>query len=935
MRFEDGGRTTALGGPVPQAVLAILLCADGEPVPVDRLLREVWPAPDGRPGRKTLAAHVSRLRRALTASAPIEHLTSGYRIDPSVRTDAHQFVDLLAAAEERRVHHDVSGAHTCLVEALALWRGEPYAGVDAETVVAERARLTELALVAREDLAELQLALGDPVRVLEGLAGAASADPPRERALAAYATALHRTGRRTEALDAVREGQRALRAVGAVPRQLGELEQALLRDEVPARPTGLGTVTTATPPAEPPAPSRRAPEGRLANVPLSSFVGREELLAVVPQRLDRTRWLTLVGPAGVGKTRLALELLRRSALHESGLVRLAPLSDGGLVGTLVGEALGVTDSSATDLVEAAAAAVGDRPFLLVVDNCEHVREAVVPVVTDLLSALPALQVLTTSREALGSTGEHVIDVPVLPVVAPRGRGLPGPAVELFLDRLAEHSGWSPDAEDLDAVHRICAELDGLPLALELAAARCRALSPQDVADALGDRFGLLHAAGPAATPHHVSLRAAVAWSYELLEEREKEDFRALTVFEGGFELDAARALLGADAPAAVSDLVAKSLLTVDWDSRPRRYGTLVSLREYAASVTPAAEREGLRRRHLAWAVPFAGDAARGLTQGDAAGWVERLERERANLRAAVAAAVELGEVDAALALVADLGYFWYRSWHTDEGVAMLSLALSGAGGSSVRRARALVALSHLHHWRGQLEEAVATAVRASELAEDLGHLELLAEALVAQGWASALLGDLAEAEASARRALTAAEAAGSATQVCDALVNLGGVRHMADDWSGAEPFLRRAVALSTAAGHAWGVATGTWHLAKSALRGGHPRAAIEHAADLAADAAADGNRVLLLLSGLVVAASLAELDHPEQAADVLDMVERLCARTGTRLDLVDPHDTSWLTHRARGAQASGGNGAERPAASWSTSLLAQAIAAVRDDLPSV
>ena len=602
------GSAIDLGGPVPRRLFTALIAADGRSVSDDRLVDATWGSDAPLRTSAALQVYVSRLRLSLRGDRQqLERRGSGYalRLAPET-TDVTRFTrrieegrQLLAAGSAVQAAHGFG-------EALSLWRGEPFAdlsssGLSSGQAVAARTRLLELREVALEEQAAARLAMGDAAGAVSGLRAAVTASPYRERRWALLALGLYRCGRQVDALATMRRVRKLLAdELGVEPGiELRELERRVLAQDPHLL---LATPARATAPAGSGGNhswAGRRGAGRGHTRPLSTFVGRDHDLAVLAVALDRHRLVTVVGPAGVGKTRLAVEhLANRTESGGSWLVRLADVSPGDALTRGVAEALHAEELSGdapADLVRALAGRAG----LVVLDNCEHLTDAVAELALALLNGCPGLRILVTSREPLGVDGEGLVPIHQLPLLA--GDGSPGPAVDLLMDRVrAVRPGWTPNAEDLALVPRICAALDGLPLALELAAARARVLGLKEIAENLGDRFRLLGAVPRGSTTSHSTLHDAIGWSVEALASAERALLFRLWPFEGGFSLDAADAVRPTGTPTidSLSTLVSRSVVIADTTTTPARYRILETLRAYCGERDP--DPAGSREKHARW-----------------------------------------------------------------------------------------------------------------------------------------------------------------------------------------------------------------------------------------------------------------------------------------------------------------------------------------------
>ncbi|MER6667031.1 BTAD domain-containing putative transcriptional regulator [Amycolatopsis japonica] len=656
VRREDG-TTVPVGGPRVRTLFALLALEAGRVVPAERLIDGLYgeQPPDGV--ANALQSQVSRLRGALKELAPVEFSPAGYRlVVDRDDVDVHRFERLATEGRRALAAGDAAKAAELLRDALGLWRGPALADItDAPFRDPQVTRLNELKTSAIEDRVEAELKLGRHEDVLAELREVIDEQPLRERPRALLIRALHAAGRQADALTAFEDARRVLAdELGADPGpDLAAAHLAVLRGETPPVKT-----TTAPLPAQ-----------------LTSFIGREGDLRHVLGQLDRSRLVTLTGPGGTGKTRLAIETAAAMDLPAV-FVELAPYTEDEDVAHAVLTALGLRTvplGAVTAPVENAPLdrlidALADRAVLLVLDNCEHLVEAAAKLAARLLGAAPALRVLATSREPLGITGEIVSPVPRLavpPPGTPPARSLDFAAVRLFADRArAGDPGFAVDDTTAGDVQRVCAALDGLPLAIELAAARVRALPIGEIAARLDDRFGLLSRGSRTAETRHRTLRGVVEWSWDLLDEDERLLGRRLTVFAGGTTLADAEAVCGVpDTAELLPSLVDRSLVERGGD----RYRMLETIRAFfAGKLTEAGETEQLRRRHAEHFLALAEEADPMLRTGDQLRWLDRLDAAYDDLLAALRWAVE-SDLRIALRLSASLVTYWWMRGRRFEG----------------------------------------------------------------------------------------------------------------------------------------------------------------------------------------------------------------------------------------------------------------------------
>ncbi len=797
---ESDGRDLTPSRPKRRALLAALLLRANEVVSTDDLIEAVWVGSPPASAQTALQGHVAALRKEFGPER-IETRPPGYllRAEPAA-IDARRFELLLETARSER---EPAQCSALLREALALFRGEPLADFRYEPFAREEAaRLEQLRLSALEERIEAELELGRPAELLPELERLLGGRPYEERLCALLMLALYRSGRQAQALQVYAEGRRRLvEDLGIEPGPaLQRLEHQILNQD----------------PALEAASSREAVGRAKSNLPSqpTPLIGREAELAEIRERLDRTRLLTLTGTAGTGKTRLAIEAAAELAERYPGgavFVALAPIADAELVLPTIAQALGITDTVAHAADTLAAALAVTKPLLLVLDNCEHVLDAG-PALAQLFAEAPSLTVLATSREPLRIAGERVYPVPPLRTEE---------AIPLFAERAeAVKADFQLTEANEPAVAEICRRLDHLPLAIELAAARVVLFPPAALLARLDRRLSLLTVGGRDQPGRHQTLRAAIDWSHELLPEPAQALFAQLSVFAGGWTLEAAEAVCDGelDVIDGLASLIDKSLVRVEGTEEEPRFTMLETLREYARERLEAGGEADTRRRHAEYFLALAKEFEPVLVGRGGREAQRRLLAELDNFRAALTWAIESGEGTSALALVWALWRFWWDHNLATESHAWCEAALAASPDAPPElRGRALFAASDVFYARGEWDDYRRAVADSIPLLEAGGDEEVLLYARWATAVADHVQGYQAAADRVALDTLRRAEDKGYGELIGRLNVLLGGGALTRGDAAAARTYFESAAAKHDEIGDSYGRAVALENLAIAAV----------------------------------------------------------------------------------------------------------------------
>ena len=758
----EGGEEIVIRKGISRRLLLALLLQLRDVVSSSALMDLLWGEDLPQNPANALQIQISYLRRTLAAGSadgaqPIRTRAGGYAIDIDPdQLDLHRFEQMVAAlpADAERTPPYAVGEMLDLVDgALNLWRGEAFADLGGEPFVAGTiTRLEEMRWRCVETRLDLLLRLGRHGEVTETAADLIVAQPLRERLYEQLMLALYRSGRQADALATYdRAREKLLDELGLDPGpDLQKLQVAVLTQDAE-----LDLVPFEAPgPTEPAHVRLPAPEV-LSNVPLpaTDLIGREAELARIAEMTGRHRMVTLTGPGGAGKTRLAVELARVAPDCSVWFVDLGDVELPDLVAQTVAVAVGAKVGPGRDPADSVAAMLSTECGLLVLDTCEHVVGAAARVASAVLRRAPDVRVLATSRRALGIGGEIAWPVPPLGIAPPDATDptviAAAGSVQLFCARAqAVRPDFALTSDNAGDVAAICASLDGLPLAIELAAARTDVFEPATIRTRLRDLFDLLTDGAADASARQQTLRGTIEWSVGLLTDAQRAYFARLSVFAGGFDLTAVCAIASDQESSAHGDnaldllagLVRNSMVVRDG---PDRYRLLDTLRAYAAELLADLDADDARRRH---ALHYTGVAEalelaiRGINQGDA---LARLRAEVPNFRAAAEWSFAVGDLDIATRLSGALAWFWTLDGHLDIADHYLRQAVEFTDAPSAARARVLWGYSLLVASLGDLDEALAAGRLSTELAREAGDDAAIGAGLNAVAVAQWALGDIA------------------------------------------------------------------------------------------------------------------------------------------------------------------------------------------------
>jgi predicted ATPase/class 3 adenylate cyclase len=637
----------------------------------------------------------------------------------------------------------------------------------------------------------------------------------------------------------------------------------------------------------------------------TSFVGRESDIAQVSALLDKSRLVTLTGIGGTGKTRLSLQVaadLIEQYADGVWFVELAPLVESSLVASTIGEVLELSEVPGQAILDTLSDALAQKQLLFVLDNCEHLLEACAEVAAAMLKACPELRILASSREVLGIAAETTYAVAPLPLPKNRqdvGALLAAPSVQLFVERAQQvKPNFQLTEENAEAIGFICRRLDGIPLAIELAAARVKIMPPQKLVERLEDRFRYLTGGKREALAHHQTLRATIDWSYDLLDEAEKLLLNRVSVFQGGFVMEAAEGVCAGEGLDELevldylSQLVQKSLVEVDEQEDDARYRLLETVRQYAQeNLEEAGETKTFHQAHLEHYLALAETAEPELEGAEQLSWLNRLHQEHDNFRGALHWAIQAQQWEAAQRMGGALGRFWMMHGHLSEGRVWLAQALQVEEGvDPVAQAKALRWAGGLAWTQGDLGEAQGMMEASLAAYRELGDTQGISMALGNLAIVSMDQGDLDGAKALFEESLASLRELGDTYGIAMALGNLGNVAMEQGDLEGAKALQKESLALRRELGDTQGIATAVGNLGRIGFLEDDLEEARRQFTDSLKLSQEIGNQVDMNDASAV----MASLVHKEGFAEIAAKLQGASARWGEELGTpLEPMPQNW------------------------------------------
>jgi non-specific serine/threonine protein kinase len=913
-----GGALPALRSRKGQWLLALLTLRPDQQVPRSWLAGTLWPESREQEALYNLRRCLSDLRRALGSEGP------------RLKATSHTLLLDLSGAHADVVAFDAlvkQGDRASLEQGIALYRGPLLEGCLEEWVVPERQEREQSYLSALETLAQQGLERKEFAAAVQYLRLVVTIDPLRESAQRTLMLALAADGEYAAALQVYRDLRLLLqRELTTEPDPQTQSLFQQIREEVRRRAQPRPALASA-----PSVSPYRLPR------PLTSLVGRQQEIQEVAARLLSSRLVTLTGTGGVGKTRLAIAVAEAQAddfAEGVFFVDLSALSESTLVAQAVALVLELREQSERSFLQTLTDYLEPKEVLLVWDNCEHLLAGCAPLAQGLLSGCPRLRLLATSRQALGLTGEMAWPVPALSF--PQGAELASPekmewsllleydAVQLFVERGQQAlPSFRLSGKNAAAVVQICAHLDGIPLAIELAAARLRAMTAEQIAARLDDRFRLLTGGSRAVLPRQQTLRAMLDWSYELLTEQECLLLHRLSAFAGGWTLEAAESVCSGEdiedweAVDLLTSLVDKSLVVFEErEGGEGRYRLLETIRHYAQErLTETGEEPELQRRHRDFFLALAEEAEPHLQGAEQGVWINRLETEHENLRSALGTCQAMGEVGAetGLRLCGALQQFWWIRGHLSEGRAWAVRALSQVGSEEQTqwRAKALTGAAGLAYFQSDYASARAYQEESLAIFREIGDRQRSAAALNYLGMVAYAQGDYASACAFHEQSLAIQREIGNQQGIAYALNGLGIMAQNQGDYALARAYQEESLAIQGEIGDRWGCCWSLLNLGNVARMQGDyasARAFLEESLTIQREIGNRGGSAFSLES---LAALASAQEQPEQAARLWGAAERLREEIGAPLP---PNEREEYDHKVSEARAALGE--EAFTAAW-------------------
>ena len=815
LRAEVDGRPIDLGRPQNELVLARLALAAPRALSMDSLVDSLWDQEAPPSARKNLQKCVSELRRHLGSDAILTERTGYVLAVPAENIDVHEFDRVVQEARAARTNKRLDDAWMLYERAGAMWGAGAMEGLtDAGFVVEEARRLDEARLSMSEEMIDVGLELGKHLELIPTLDELVGQHPLREHLWSSLMIALYRAGRQADALAAYRRLRDVLgEELGIEPSpELRKLEEKILLHStglnVPAKPEGV----------------RNAPLG------YTTFVGRDQELATLSAPMDGARLVTLTGAGGSGKTRLALQVASRLAgSYPDGawFADLASIAEESEAVPTVSAALGLSDEPGASGLDTLLGFLEGAELLLILDNCEHVTAGIAALAGAILTSTSSVSLIATSREPLGLTGERLFPLGPMPVPDERETDAALLAqidsVRLFVDRAsAADPGFELTEQVAPTVADICRRLDGIPLAIELAARQLHVLGPEELRSGLMEHLALGAPGEP--DSRHRTMEAAVGWSFEQMDEEHRVLFLALSVFPGSFTLEAAQHVTGIEEPVemmrVLAGLVGCSMVVRSGDERGARYRLLEPIRGFATSeAARTGILEGLRRAHCEWILALyqACNPIRGPHERE---HLARLSQEHHHLLAALDWATEKEPECALRILVAAIPYTQmvvYRFRWTETA----SLAIAAGSDLDPRlRAEALARGSEALAENFEHDKVEEWASAALELAEELGDRSLVGYALLGQGWSHRGKGELDGAAGCLTMAKENFERAGDLIGVGQALHSLSFVLMAQGDYKATLEMSLQCLDIWLKVGSDWGAGRVWWHIAAAHTREG-------------------------------------------------------------------------------------------------------------------